>query len=506
MSEANDVESNERWTVGRDDGATGEEIVELAGYEPELRRSLQGFSIFAIAFSVISITTGIFLNYGFGLSWFGPAAIWTWPIVAIGNMLIALIVAELGTRIPLAGYAYQWSSRLVNSTYGWFVGFAGLLYMAVGGGTVLLVAASPLLLSEFGVNSATHPHLNLAVSIIFMVIATVVNIISVQFSSRVNNIAVFTEILGTVIFSVLLIVLWGLQTKHTPYGFSILTSTTRLSHSPALYSFALAGMLGLFTLIGFELAADMSEDAVNPRHSVPRGMIYGLGISAILGMVALVGFTLAIPNLTQVEHSPLPLLTIAQFWLPPWLVKVFIAFVIFSMFAIAVVGAGAQSRLAFSMARDNMLPASRALRKVDPKTQTPIVALLVLAVIDIGILIYGYTQPNSFGTLVGATATIPYLIYFAITVAYAVRRNQIDSFPGAFSLGRWAKPVIGMVIVWTMLIIGVLTLSSVFNGADQFLALAAVLSLLWYGTVLFRRLQRGEAGVESLEELSEHRR
>ena len=61
-------------------------------------------------------------------------------------MMIALVVAELGTRIPLAGYAYQWSARLVNSTYGWFVGFAGLLYMAVGGGAIMLTVAAPLLL------------------------------------------------------------------------------------------------------------------------------------------------------------------------------------------------------------------------------------------------------------------------------------------------------------------------------------------------------------------------
>ena len=485
---------------------TGELLVEQAGYRVELRRSLHSFSMFAIAFSVISITTGIFLNYGFGLKWFGPAAIWTWPIVAVGNMLIALIVAELGTRIPLAGYAYQWSSRLVNSTYGWFVGFAGLLYMAVGGGAVMLVAASPLLLSEFDVSANVHPHINLAVSIVMMVVATVANIISVQFSARVNNIAVFTEIVGTLVFSVLLIVLWGLQTRHTPYGFAILTSTTRVTSSPALYSFALAGMLGAFTLIGFELAADMSEDAVNPRHSVPRAVIYGLFISAVLGFVTLIGFTLAIPNLHHVEHSALPLLVIARFWLPHWLVKVFVAFVVFSMFAIAVVGAGAQSRLAYAMARDNMLPASRSLAKVDRHTQTPIVALVVLAFIDIGILVYGYTQPNSFGTLVGATAIIPYLIYFAITVAYAVKRKEIDAFPGAFNLGRWARPVIGVVLVWTLAVLAVLTLSHAFNGADQFLLMAAVLSLVWYVVALRRRLHNGTAGVETLEELSEDMR
>lgn len=488
----------------RDEGRdTGRDLVTQAGYRPELRRTLRTFSMFAIAFSIISITTGIFLNFGFGLTWFGPASIWTWPVVAVGNTLIALIVAELGTRIPLAGYAYQWSSRLVNSTYGWFVGFAGLLYMAVGGGAILLVAASPLLLSEFGVNAATHPHLNLAVSIVFMVIATVANVISVQFSARVNNIAVFTEILGTLVFSVLLIVLWGLNVKHTPYGFSLLTSTTRLTSSAAPYSFALAGMLGAFTLIGFELAADMSEDAVNPRHSVPRAIIAALITAAMLGMVTLVGFTLAIPNLRTVEHAPLPLLTIAEFWLPPWLVKVFIAFVVFSMFAIAVVGAGAQSRLAFSMARDNMLPASTHLRRIDRHTQTPITALVVLGLIDTAILVYGYTQPNSFGTLVGATAIIPYLIYLAITVAYAVKRNAIDAFPGAFSLGRFANVVIGVVLVWTVAVLAVLMLSSVFNGADQFLALAAVLAVAWYTLGLRRRLRRGAAGVESLAALAD---
>jgi hypothetical protein len=36
-----------------------EAIVERAGYQPELRRSLKFFSMFAIAFSIISITTGI---------------------------------------------------------------------------------------------------------------------------------------------------------------------------------------------------------------------------------------------------------------------------------------------------------------------------------------------------------------------------------------------------------------------------------------------------------------
>jgi amino acid transporter len=479
-----------------------EAIVERAGYRPELRRSLRFFSMFAIAFSIISITTGIFLNYAFGLSYWGPASIWTWPIVGVGNMMIALVVAELGTRIPLAGYAYQWSARLVNPTYGWFVGFAGLLYMAVGGGAIMLGVASPLLLSEFNVSNPS-PQLVLSVAIILMLLPVVINIISIQVAARVNNVAVFTEIIGTVVFGVLLFVLWGVHAKPTPYGLNILTNTTSTLHNPTWYAFALAGLLGAFTLVGFELAADMSEDAVNPIKSVPRGVLWAVGGSAVLGMIALIGFTVAIPSLKAVESSSLPLLTIAGYWLPSWLVKVFVAFVIFSMFSILVVGSGAQARLVYSLARDNMLPFSRALRKINVRSQTPIVALLVFAVIDLGVMIYGYYQASAFGTLVGATAIIPYIIYFLITLAYAIKRRATDSIPGAFSLGRWAWPVIGFVLVYTVLIMIVLSLPSPFHGADKVLGYGLAVAALWYFGGLLRRLRKGTAGVKPVDDLIE---
>jgi amino acid transporter len=496
-------------TIGKPVAATdaaetgaAEAIVERAGYRPELRRSLKFFSMFAIAFSIISITTGIFLNYGFGLEYWGPASIWTWPIVGVGNLAIALVVAELGTRIPLAGYAYQWSARLVNPSYGWFVGFAGLLYMAVGGGAIMLEVASPLLLSEFGVNTPS-PRLVLSVAIILMLLPVVINIISIQVAARVNNVAVFTEIIGTVVFGVLLLVLWGFNTKPTPYGASILTSTHSVFHNPTWYAFALAGLLGAFTLVGFELAADMSEDAVNPVRSVPRGVIWAVAGSAVLGMIALIGFTVAIPNLKMVEAAPLPLLAIAGYWLPSWLVKVFVAFVIFSMFAILVVGAGAQARLAYSMSRDNMLPFSGFLRKVNPRTQTPIMALLVFAVVDVGVMLYGNFQASAFATLVGATAIIPYILYFLITLGYAIRRRALDSIPGVFSLGRWAWPVIGFVLVYSALIMFVLAVPAPFHAADRVVGYGAGLALLWYVAVLFWRLRRGTAGVKPISELTD---
>ena len=54
------------------------------GYQQELKRSLGTFSSFAVAFSYISPSTGIFTLFALGLITIGGVFIWTWPIVALG--------------------------------------------------------------------------------------------------------------------------------------------------------------------------------------------------------------------------------------------------------------------------------------------------------------------------------------------------------------------------------------------------------------------------------------
>ena len=141
------------------------------------------------------------------------------------------------------------------------------------------------------------------------------------------------------------------------------------------------------------------------------------------------------------------------------------------------------------------------LRKIARRSQTPVVALLVFGVIDVGVMIYGYFQTSSFGTLVGATAIIPYIIYFLITVAYAVKRRTTDSLPGAFTLGRWAWPVIGFVLAYTVVIMVALSFPAPFHGSDKMLGYALVLAALWYFGGLLRRLRKGTAGVKPVGDL-----
>ena len=93
------------------------------GYKQELDRSLGLFSSFAAGFSYISIMTGVFELFFFGFGTGGPAFIWTWPAVFVGQFLVALCFAELAGQYPLAGSVYQWAKQIARPFTAWFGGW-----------------------------------------------------------------------------------------------------------------------------------------------------------------------------------------------------------------------------------------------------------------------------------------------------------------------------------------------------------------------------------------------
>jgi amino acid transporter len=475
-----------------------EQVVSGFGYRQELRRTLSFFSVFAVAFSVISITTGIFLNYQVSFATLGPVMIWTWPVAGVGQLLVALILSELATRIPLAGANYQWGARLVNPTYGWFVGALGVMYGAVGLPGIMFLAAAPF--SEYVIHdTSAGPRTTLFIALVLMTVAYLANIISVQLAARVNNVAVFTEVLGTVVGAIVLFFLWVAQYKPTHHGFAYLGHHYHSAGQPYWYAIVLASLIGVYTIVGFESAADMSEEALDARRSVPRAMIGSVVISVVLGMVALVGFTLAAPSDKAMAAGGLP--GEFEYWLGSSLARSFVGVVVFSMFALTVVGAAANARLLFAMGRDNIAPGSRFLRVVQPRTQTPIPALIVSYVICVGVMLYGYNGGGSaFPTLVGATALVPFIIYLLTVVAYGIQRRNLEHMPGAFHLGRWAGPVFVAAVIWLVVVVLALSLPNEFHKADYYVLGGLGLAAVWWAVGLRPRLRRGMAQIGHIPE------
>lgn len=97
--------------------------MEAGGYRQELKRTLGSFQVFAISFAFISVAVGIFATFDEVLLTAGPVGIWLWVVAAVGQTLVALVVAQFAARIPLSGSSYQWASRLASPKIGWW--FAG---------------------------------------------------------------------------------------------------------------------------------------------------------------------------------------------------------------------------------------------------------------------------------------------------------------------------------------------------------------------------------------------
>ncbi|HEY2096955.1 MAG TPA: amino acid permease, partial [Pseudonocardia sp.] len=93
------------------------------GYNQSLDRSIGKFASFAAGISYISILTGTFQLFYFGLGLGGPAYWWSWPMVFIGQLMIALCFAELAGRYPVAGSVYNWSKQLAGPATSWLAGW-----------------------------------------------------------------------------------------------------------------------------------------------------------------------------------------------------------------------------------------------------------------------------------------------------------------------------------------------------------------------------------------------
>src|SRR5579862_6318502 len=147
------------------------DVLAQHGYKQELNREIGWFSSFAVSFSIVAVTTGLFATYGAGLQTAGPAFIWTWPVVGLGQLLLALFFAKLARRIPLSGMAYQWTRELGGEPLGWWAGWLMIIQILTGLAAVCYAMAT-YTLPEFGI-AVTDTNIIIATSVVLFSIALI---------------------------------------------------------------------------------------------------------------------------------------------------------------------------------------------------------------------------------------------------------------------------------------------------------------------------------------------
>jgi amino acid transporter len=462
------------------------------GYVPQLNRSMGLWSALSISISCMCITAGIFTVFGYSLTTVGPIFIWTWPIVAVGQILVSLVLADLAGRIPLSGYAYQWTSRLVNSHYGWFTGWAGLMAFTPGF-TGLNLGLAPILMNRLGMEIT--PTSTMIAVILLTLSQMAINLAGVQIASRINNVAAFTAELGLSIVLTLLLLIIGFVT-HPVQSTGFLT-TTNVQASDFTVAFLLSALLGMWVLTGMEGAADLAEETKLARHNVPRAIMTSILLSSTIGFFMIVALTINIPDLDAATKAPVPIAFVLESALGTTGAILFEVVAMIALYAGGLANMAASSRLIFSLSRDNMLPGSHALASVSKTTHSPSGAILIAASLSIGLVVIGTYIASQAMTLIVGMASVGYYVVYALTIIAAIMASRRGSLSraSAFGLGRWAAPIRWLALLWTVLVVVELTVPAANQQTALMAGVFILLAAVWYVLVLRRRLNSGNAGV-----------
>ncbi len=430
------------------------------GIKPELKRTLGFLSNFAVAFSYISVSTGTFTVFALAIGFAGPIFFWAWPIVIIGQTFVALNFAELASHFPVAGSIYQWSKRLSNRTLGWFTGWlyfwAGVLTTTAVAVTVPLVVAgingSPDFLASKDPTGFTTMYA--FVALVTLVITTAINAFGVRLLSIINNLGVATEILGMLVFALILLFFFNHQSPAILFDSRGLESA---ANGSVLAIFAIGAFIALFVVYGFDTAGTFGEETLDAGRQAPRGILSAIWLSGIIGAVFLLAILLSFQDLdaaiAEGQAFGFPIATTLQQNLNLELVggitfgELYLFVILASVFVCTLAIQGATTRLMFSMGRDRRLPLGSVWAHVNQTFKTPTNAAIAVGILAAVPIIL--TGPLGAATIAIAATGMIYLSYFLCNMGVLVaRRRGWPKREAFFSLGNWGTVINILALVY----------------------------------------------------------
>ena len=429
------------------------------GITPQLNRTLGFLANFALAFSFISVTTGSFGNFGYGLGLGGPMMFWTWFVIIGGQTLVALVFAELASHYPVAGSIYQWSKRLSHRTLGWFTGWFYFWAQVVTVTAVACIVAfvvDGLVATEGFLDSAAPiPGLTMFtfIALTTLVLTTIINAFGVRLLATLNNIGVATEILGMVVFA---LVLLFFANNQSPTVLFETFGAEEPNNGNLLATFMLGFFMSIFIVYGFDTAGSFGEETIDASRQAPRGVLSSIWISGLVGVVFLLAVILSLQDIPAAMAEGLgggfPIATTINQNLTADFAgitvgEIYLLVILISVFVCTLAIQGAATRMMFSMGRDRNLPLGRAWAHVSPRFRTPANAAVAVGVLAaIPILLVG---PIGGITLSIAATGLIYLSYFLCNLGVAVARRQGWPRQKAwFSLGRWGMLVNVLALIY----------------------------------------------------------
>jgi amino acid transporter len=272
------------------------------------------------------------------------------------------------------------------------------------------------------------------------------NLLNVHVLSRLNVLSAWWHMAGVALVVVVLLIV---PTEHQSVGFVFgeVINNSGFSDSAIWYVFGIGLLLNVYSLVGYDASAHMSEETRSASRSSALGMVWSVVASVVFGFVLLVAVTFAVPDVQGTLDAAG--MAVVYIWSEAtneaWAEFMLLITVGAQLFCgAACVTSG--SRMMFAFSRDHAVPGSRLWRRVNAR-RVPVYSVIAIVVSAWALMIP--TLANGVvGYAVGTSiAVIGLSIAFALPIILRIKAG--DRFePGAWSLGKHYKWISRLSVAW----------------------------------------------------------
>ncbi len=443
----------------------------------QLKKQLGLLDVFAIAAGAM-ISSGLFVLPAIAYAKAGPAVILSYLFASILVIPSVFSKAELATAMPKAGGTYFFVERSLGSLWGVFGGLAGWFSLALKSAFAIIGIAIfiEVVLGRLFSAQLSGWHLK-AIAALCCIGFTTLNIVSVKHTSRLQVLLVA----GMLAILACFVILGARAVEHVRYeGFLDKSWPTILATTGLVF----------ISFGGLTKVASVAEEVKLPGRNLPLGMLLAWFVVTVF-YIAVVAVTVGVVGGQQLTASLMPVsLAAAKFMGPA-------GFIILSIAAIAAFittangGILAASRSPMAMGRDKLLPPY--LAKVNQRFKTPHVSILLTGAFMTAAIVFLDIE-----ALVKTASTLMIILFMLVNASVIImRESRIQSYRPKFKSPLYPYIHIAAIIAYAALIIdmGFVPLSIT--------AAFFVLSVVWFGLYVSRRVSRASAAMHIVERVTD---
>ncbi|KAF1986462.1 putative GABA permease [Aulographum hederae CBS 113979] len=417
------------------------------GKQQQFRRNFRRFS--TLSFVCVLTATWEFLliaNYS-GLANGGrPGFFWSYVWSFLGFGVIIASLAEMSSMAPTSGGQYHWVSEFAPVKYQKFMSYiAGWMSVLswqaatasggfLGGGIIQ------------GLIIINHPDYEAPVwhAVIIAIVLTIgINLFNIYGSRLLAPSQNPLMVLHIFLFIAICVVLWVMAPHPSAHDVFL-----EFENFGGWSSMGLSLMVGqisaLFGLMCNDAAAHMAEEVKDAGKTVPEAMFWSYIVNGIMGFVVVLSFVYAIPSIDDSLEDPtgFPFLYVFVQAMPNTGTNVICAFLLVLFIASSIAFNASTARQTFAFARDNGLPFSGWISKIDPKLLIPANAVWFSCILSVLLNLINLGSTAAFNAIMSLQLVALMFTYImSISCVLYKRVTAPETLPPArWSLGRLGVP------------------------------------------------------------------